>query len=126
MTELSKRVKYLAHCVWLWMDDFFGEGYILSVDLDRLIALLKEAIEYRDENGQPCENPWGWVFDELNDSELDNFSPFNMPAEVLEIVKLLCREDMTLAIEVLNAYKDNLQTFYAPSASPKVESEVPR
>jgi len=49
-----------------------------------------------------------------------------MPAEVLEIVELLCREDMTLAIEVLNAYKENLQALYAPSASLKVESEVPR
>jgi hypothetical protein len=100
---METRAECMAHCVWLWMGDFFGDEHEQLVDVDLLIELLKEGIEYRDEDGLPFEQPWVHVWDEINDECEDGL--YNMPAEVMEIVEILCHEDMTLAIEILNHYK---------------------
>jgi len=87
------------------MDDFFGEDHEKLVDVDQLIELLKEVIAYRDDDDLPLENSWAWsnVWIKLNEGCEDVL--LNMPAEVMEIVEILSHEDMTLAIEILTAYK---------------------
>jgi len=101
---MKTRADYMAHCVWLWMGDFFGDDHEQLVDIDQLITLLKEVAAPTD-GEPPFENPWVHVYDELRDECECGDVPPCFSAEVMEIVEVLCGEDMALAIEILNEYK---------------------
>jgi len=104
--------QYLGHCASLWMEDWNGEDFQpTNEEFNYLVETLKEAIDYTDyHTGKPLEKPWDWLWGRVEeDWKSEGKNDVNVAAEVLEIVEVLSRGDLALAVEVVNEYRLAIQ-----------------